>query len=86
VFAIAVSSAYVERIFSIMKKTRAKTGCLVVVRIALEYIIKNDCKDDMEKETKDITDQQWNYSRKCEATKLQSQINHCVYLPHRCSF
>ena len=84
-FAIAVSNAYVERIFSVMKKTQAKTGCLVAVRIALEYIIENACKDDLE-ETKDMTDQQWNYSSKCEATKVQSQINHCVYLPHQCSF
>jgi len=58
----------------------------VTTCIALEYIIENACKDDLEKETKDITDQQWNYSRKCEATKLQSQINHRVYLPHQCSF
>ena len=72
-FAIAVSNAYGERIFSIMKKTQAKAGCLAAVRIALEYVIENACKDDLEKETKDITDQQWNYSRKCEATKLQSQ-------------
>jgi len=85
-FAIAISNAYVERIFSIMKTTHAKTGCLVAIRIALEYIIENACKDDLEKESKDITDQQWNYSRKCEVTKLQSQINHCVYLPQQCSF
>ena len=63
-FAIAVSNGYVKRIFSIMKKTQAKTGCLVAVRIALEYIIENACKDDMEKEKKDITDRQWNCSRK----------------------
>jgi len=86
VFAIAVSNAYVDRIFSIMKKTQAKTGCLVAVCIALEYIIENACKDNMEKETKDRTDQQWNFSRKCETTNLQSQINHCAYLPHQCSF
>ena len=84
VFAIAVSNAYVEWIFRVMKKTQEKTGCIVAVRIALEYIIENACKDDLEG-TKDMTDQQWKYSRKCEATKLQSQINHCVYLPHQCS-
>jgi len=86
VFAIAVSNAYFERIFSIMKKTQAKAGCLVAVRIALEHIIENACKGDLEKEIKDITDPQRNYSRKCEAIKLQIQINHCVYLPHQCSF
>ena len=75
VFAIAVSNAYVERIFSIMKKTQAKTGCLVAVRIALEYIIENACKDDLEKETKDIADQQWNNSRKSTIKRTLQQLN-----------